>query len=593
MRSGIHKFKNSYFIHAVGHFIGWFLLELAMSYILARVVVKGNAIIGLAIDQMLSDTKVELISFMGTLLVMTLMGAVFAFIKSYAASKFSVAVQTWYKCQVAKKLYHLEYKYFDANGSASVINKMNSDIAEADTFLTELLPGLCTSFLTIIVYAVYIGTMNLGLLIIMLVLYPLVLILSNFIARRVVTLKRIHREKADRVMDISQDCVSGILVLRAFCAEDLFQKQLDKAADEIVEYESIRVRISNTAMIIRKMLQWLPNIICAVYAYILVCNGNMSIGSLMAFIVILAKFVENFIGLPFDMVEARECIVSIGRIENILAQEDEPSGTYKGGAYEEGDGNQAVSVDKCCDNGCAVEFNHVQFSYTKDAVILRDVSFQIKTGTTTAFVGDSGGGKSTIFHILCGFYPVSGGTYKLFGRDFKEWDIEAARAQIALVSQNVFLFPTSIRENVAYGNMNATDEQIIEACKNARIHDFIMKLPAGYDTLVGERGIRLSGGERQRISIARAFLKNAPILLLDEPTSAVDVATERLIQEAIEHLSRNRTCITIAHRLSTIEGADRIYVLKDGVIAETGTHAELMDNKGIYAGMYGKEEAQV
>lgn len=592
--------KKKYFISAMIHYAGWFLLELVMTFILANVVVKGNTIIGNAIDQMLSEGNVKLVSFMGTLLLMTAVGFAFAFIKSAAASKYSVAVQTRFKSQVAEKLYHLEYKYFDANGSASVINKMNSDIAEADTFLNELLPSLCTSFLTIVVYAVYIGTLNPGLLLIMIVLYPLVLILSDVIAKKVVALKKIHREKADRVMEISQDCVSGILVLRAFGAENLFQKDLDKAADEIVEYESKRVRISNTAMIIRKMLQWLPNIICAVYAYILVCQGNLSIGSLMAFIVILAKFVENFIGLPFDLVEARECLVCIRRIENIMAQKDEPGWEIEKDNESEKTvavaGAKSGDISDERDSSFAIEFKDIHFSYDAQEQhhmheVLHGLTFQIPMGSTTAFVGDSGGGKSTIFHILCGFYPASGGIYKLFGKNFSQWNIEEARKQMALVSQNVFLFPTTIRENVAYGNQSATEQEIIEACKNARIHDFIMNLPAGYDTMVGERGILLSGGERQRISIARAFLKNAPILLLDEPTSAVDVPTERLIQEAIDHLSKNRTCLIIAHRLSTVEKADQIMVLKDGVIAETGTHQRLLKQGGVYAGMYGREES--
>ena len=305
----------------------------------------------------------------------------------------------------------------------------------------------------------------------------------------------------------------------------------------------------------------------------MVQNGNISMGELVVFLMILQKFVDAYVSVPFNMVDARENMVCVKRVEEILAQSDEESGTAKTGV----------------DTDVAIAFENVDFSYVDGRKVLSGLSFEIKKNSKVAFVGDSGGGKSTIFHLLCGFYLIGAGEYRLLGRSFSEWDMEAAREHMALVSQNVFLFPTSIRENVRYGNLSANDEDIVAACKNARIHDFIMGLPEGYDSIVGERGILLSGGERQRISIARAFLKDAPILLMDEPTSAVDVETEQLISEAMEKLSNNRTCITIAHRLSTIRNADVIMVLKDGMIAESGSHADLIDRGGVYMGMYGKE----
>ena len=202
--------------------------------------------------------------------------------------------------------------------------------------------------------------------------------------------------------------------------------------------------------------------------------------------------------------------------------------------------------------------------------------------------GGSGEGKTTIFKLLCGFYEIGGGQYRLFGHSFVDWNLEAARKCFSQVSQNIFLFPGTIRQNVACGKENATEKEIVEACKNANIHDFIMELPQGYETLVGERGVLLSGGQRQRISIARAFLKNAPILLLDEPTASVDVASEQKIQEAIDRVAIGRTVIIIAHRLSTIKNVKKIYVVSGGKIAEAGNHEELLGKRGIYAQMYAK-----
>ena len=313
-------------------------------------------------------------------------------------------------------------------------------------------------------------------------------------------------------------------------------------------------------------MQWIPNIICVSYAYVLVKQGSLSIGELLVFILIQDRFVKAFIDLPFSIVDAKEHLVCIKRIEDILNETEETSGEEKT-IISEAD---------------TIVFEKVSFQYENNKRILKEDSFKIPTGSRVAFVGESGGGKSTIFKIICGLYPVSEGRFSLFGRNYCEWNLQIARDFIALVSQNVILFPTTIYENVRYGKWEASKDEIVEACKNAKIHEFIMGLPEKYDTLVGEKGILLSGGERQRISIARAFLKNAPILLLDEPTSAIDIRTEKEIQEAIDKLSQNKTCLTIAHRLSTIENADLIYVIKDGEIIENGTHSGLMNRKGYY-----------
>lgn len=272
------------------------------------------------------------------------------------------------------------------------------------------------------------------------------------------------------------------------------------------------------------------------------------------------------------MVDAASGMVCVKRMEEILTAAEEENGTETTPLNTE----------------TVISFEEVDFGYAEDNQVLHKLSFEVKKGENVAFVGESGGGKSTIFHVLCGFYDKSAGNYRLLGRKIEDWNRDALRKQLALVSQNVFLFPTTIEENIAYGNPKATQEAIVEACKKAEIHDFIMTLPEGYQTLVGERGAMLSGGQKQRISIARAILKNAPILLLDEPTSAIDVETEQLIQKAIHAVSEGRTCITIAHRLSTIADADRIMVLKQGNIVESGTHEELLQLGGVYASVYGE-----
>mgnify|MGYP001011516158 CR=1 FL=1 len=236
-----------------------------------------------------------------------------------------------------------------------------------------------------------------------------------------------------------------------------------------------------------------------------------------------------------------------------------------------------------------VEFHNVSFSYDGNEKVLKNINIKIPAGKTVALVGPSGGGKTTLCHLIPRFYEVKEGSITIDGEDIKNYTLKSLRRNIGLVQQDIFLFAGTIRENIRYGRVDATEEEIIEAAKRANIHDFIESLPDGYDTQVGERGVRLSGGQKQRISIARVFLKNPPILLLDEATSALDNETEIKIQRALEELSKGRTTLVIAHRLSTIKNADFILVLTEEGIQEKGTHEELMEKGGIYADLYNSQ----
>ncbi len=230
----------------------------------------------------------------------------------------------------------------------------------------------------------------------------------------------------------------------------------------------------------------------------------------------------------------------------------------------------------------ALEFKDVSFSYNNEESIIRNINFELNKGENIAFVGSSGSGKSTVFKLICGYYDFNDGEIKIFGNDYHKLSLSELRKQISIVSQDVYLFNGTILENISYGKIDATKEEIIEASKKANIHDTIMELPDGYETVIGENGVGLSGGEKQRVSIARAFLKESKILLLDEPTSALDVKTEKLVKEALDKIKKEKTIITIAHRLQTIIDSDRIYVFSNGEIVEVGTHKELMDKQGYY-----------
>lgn len=536
------------------------LCEIILLGILNMAIVRGNEVISTVIDSMLAGETIYFQSFFQKFLIITIIGFAVAFAASVIASKYSVLVTTKYRQQVIEKLYHLEYRYFDEHNSASIINKANSDLGEAERFLNESFVIILTDVIAVIVYADYVRRLNPGLFLAVLLCYPLVFWIANKLVQKIGRLAKTYRAKADGITGIAQDVLNGILVVKSFGLQDYFQNKMHAATIDLVENEERRTKISNTAIVIRQLIQWLPNILCAVYSVVLVIQGNLSIGELLSFIIVLGKLVDSFVGLPFCFVDAAGSWVCIQRVEEILHTQEEEFG-------------EEVSVKS---EDIILSFTNVTFGYGKEQTVLDDISFTVTKGENIAFVGESGGGKSTIFHLLCGFYSIQKGSYYLYGRNFKDWNIESAREHFALVSQNVFLFPTTIAENVRYGNPKATQQEVIEACKAAEIHDFIMTLPEQYQTVVGERGAMLSGGQKQRISIARAMLKNAPVLLLDEPTSAIDEATEKDIQAAIAKVSEGKTCLTIAHRLSTIQNADRIFVVEKGKIREAGTYEEYM-----------------
>jgi len=419
--------------------------------------------------------------------------------------------------------------------------------------------------------------------------YPLVLVVSNYSSKRMANLAKNRWKKIDVLNAAAYDNIQGIVVGRSFNLMNVMKKKIFDANDELLQFEFKRNRMSSVAWILQSIINWLPNIILATLALMRVLSGIITVGEMTYFVLMLDRIIHPMSELPGLFNTARENGVSIQRLEEIMNQENEPSGDYDGnGSEKEYENGPEDECEKpyVASGETVIEFVNVDFSYKDDNPVLKDVSFNIKVGQNIAFVGCSGEGKSTIFKLLCGFYKKQQGSYILQGRDFEEWNLDAARNLYSLVSQSVFLFPGTIAENVLYGRKGATLEEIQEACKMANIHEFILSLPQQYDTLAGERGARFSGGERQRISIARAFLKNAPILLLDEPTSAIDVGTEDLIKGAIERISKGRTVITIAHRLSTIENADIIMVLSKGEIAESGTNEELLATKGIYYNLY-------
>lgn len=321
-------------------------------------------------------------------------------------------------------------------------------------------------------------------------------------------------------------------------------------------------------------IRQVPVLVTAAYGGYLAINGQMTPGSLFAFLYLLHFLIEPMAPFTDLIPQLRAATAAADRIIGVLQHPIEWTG------------GQSFALDPARP---IIEYADVSFAYNGQVGVLNEMNFSIPHHRTVALVGPSGSGKSTVFKLLCGFYEPDEGSVKLNDRKLDQWNLEAVRRQLSLVAQDTYLFPATVAENIAYGHPGATRDEIIKAARAANAHDFIMNLPHGYDTLVGERGNRLSGGQRQRLGIARAILKNAPILLLDEPTSALDVQSEALVQEALERMMGGRTVLVIAHRMSTIKQADEILVLDHGRIVEQGSHQVLIEKDGLYKQLYLKQ----
>ncbi len=576
----------------------------AGAFLLNVIVIQGNDYIAQAVDRVLAGYGVEIRTFLLPLLLMIVAGTLTAYGKSLCGKHYSAVVARDVRNTLGKHLMELPFCYFDEKGSGSVMTKLSSDIGEAGRFFSEILPEFLVNVITVVTVTVYLVRMDAMLIVILFASYPLMLLVANWLSKRLEKVVVKWRTNMDIRTQTAYDAVQGIVTGRSYNLYETMKRRIDGIIDTIADHACASTRITSMGWVVKNVMTTIPVTACYLFALYELLAGRITVGEMLSFTVLMGRILYPIGDVVFCLNDFRQAGVSMKRLQELHKAEAESGikAEAESGIKAEAETGikaEGRETDRTADAGRKKEnmedgkvlvWENVCFGYHENQMVLNGISFEIKQGETVAFVGGSGEGKSTIFRLLCGFYPKASGRYLLYGQDYESWNLQAARACFSLVSQNVFLFPVSIRQNVACGKEGATEEEIVEACKNANIHELILKFPQGYDTVVGERGTRLSGGEKQRISIARAFLKNAPLLLMDEPTAAVDEGTEKEIQEAVSRISRGRTVLIIAHRLSTVRQADCIYALKQGRIAERGTHQELLEMGGVYAGLYGKEQ---
>lgn len=467
----------------------------------------------------------------------------------------------------------LSFSYYDQNNSGQMMSKLVSDLFDISELAHHGPENLFISLIKIIGSFIFLFMINRMLAVPMLILVVLMLVFSYGQNKKMQETFMDNRRKIGDINSSLQDTLAGIRVVQSFANERIEQEKFNRSNENFLISKDANYRCMGSFMSGNAFFQGMMYLVTLVFGGFLIAHGRMEASDLAMYALYIGIFISP-IQILVELTEMMQKGLS-GFRRFLEVVETEPDIV---------DAADAKPLKNVKGNVC---YEDVSFHYSDDDTpVLSHVSFEIPAGKSIALVGPSGSGKTTICSLLPRFYDVTEGRVTIDGNDVRKLTLESLRSQIGLVSQDVYLFGGSIKDNIAYGKPDATMDEIVDAAQKANIHDFIMELPDKYDTFVGERGTRLSGGQKQRISIARVFLKNPPVLILDEATSALDNESERFIQKSLEELAKDRTTITIAHRLSTIRNADEILVVADCGIAERGTHEELLALDGIYARYY-------
>lgn len=493
---------------------------------------------------------------------------IFQFLASYLSHYAAWHLVAHMRGLVYDKLQQLSFRFFQDKQTGQLMSRVVNDTANFEMLIAHAVPDLFTNALIIIGVTILLFIMNPYLALLSLIPIPFLVYGGATFAKKILpNFREAQRALADLNADL-QDNISGIREIQLFNQQ---MRELVKIKDKVYRHISALLSALRLSAIFHPTVSFLSSIGTVIVVSVggfMALNGKVSVGDIVGFILYLSMFYQPITALSHVIENVQQALAGAERVFEIL--ETEPEIKEKPNPIELKDVKGRVT------------FEDVNFSYNQGFPVLKNISFTVEPGQMVAFVGPTGVGKTTIMYLLVRFFDPDSGSIKIDGIDIRDVSLKSLHDNISMVMQDVFLFNGTIAENIAYGKEDATMEEIINAAKIACAHDFIVNLPNGYNTYIGERGIKLSGGQKQRLAIARAVLKNAPILILDEATSSVDTETENKIQEAINNLAGTRTILIIAHRLSTVKKADKIIVLKDGEIVEEGTHEELLELKGLY-----------
>ncbi|WP_342514487.1 ABC transporter ATP-binding protein [Sporosarcina sp. FSL K6-1522] len=470
-------------------------------------------------------------------------------------------------------LQKLSLNYYSNTRAGEVISRVINDVEQTKNFVMIGLMNIWLDLATILIAIGIMLTLDIPLTLVTLIAFPFYAYSVKHFFGKLRELTRKRSQALANVQSYLHERVAGVSVIKSFALEEKEQVRFDETNGNFLDKAIDHTKWNAKAFAVVNTITDVAPLLVIAYAGYQVINGSLSVGTMVAFIAYIDRLYSPLRRLVNSSTSLTQSFASMDRVFDLMEEK-----------YDITDKKGATVLPALAGE---VTFDNVQFSYEeKGQTVLNNIQFTVQPGETVAFVGMSGGGKSTIISLIPRFYDVTGGAIRIDGQDVRDVQTKSLRDQIGIVLQDTILFSDSVKSNILMGKPDATDEEVLAAAKAANAHDFIENLPEGYDTKVGERGVKLSGGQKQRIAIARVFLKNPPLLILDEATSALDLESESLIQESLERLANDRTTLVVAHRLSTITHADKIFVIDAGEVKESGTHDELMKKQGIYYGLF-------
>ena len=560
-----------------------FTMDMLASLVMAMIGITYPIITRYMLNDLFPQKNYRMLIILGSaLLLLYIIRMLLQFFIQYYGHVMGVRMQAQMRSDMFNHLQKLPYKFYDNNETGKIMSRMTSDLMDISELAHHGPENLLISSISIIVSFTYLCTINVPLTLILFTCVPFLLIISVTLRKKMRSAFKKSRQSIAEINAALESSISGIRVTKAFGNSKKESEKFEIGNTKFVNSRKEAYKAMGQFHSTTSFVTDIFNVVILVAGGLILFDSlglgrDMQFGDYSAFVVSIGVFISPVLTLINFMEQFQNGVTGFERFIEIMDTEpeaDSPDATDAG--VLEGE----------------IEFNDVTHVYDDSKEVIKNINLKISKGKKFALVGPSGGGKTTICHLIPAFYDISDGKILIDGRDISTMTKESLRRNIGIVQQDVYLFNASIKENILYGRLDATDEEIYEAARRANIHDYVMSLPDGYDTQIGERGVKLSGGQKQRISIARVFLKNPPILILDEATSALDNATEILIQESLDELCNGRTTLVVAHRLSTIKNADEIAVIADGVVTEQGTHEQLIALDGTYADLYRRQFRQ-